>query len=589
MGFIAELRKRNVLKVGASYLLGAWLLIEASSVVMPLFGVPESALRVLVIAAAIGLPVVLAISWSYEFTPEGVRKTEDLPPGYSPPGQRLNYVIIILLVLSVAVLLVREGGGGRDVETSEVRSIAVLPFANLSAEAEPHDWFSAGLAEDLVTLLAKVPELSVAARTSTFAVLEDGQSNADIAQRLNVRYLLLGSVRRDERRVRVTARLVEPLTDFSLWSEVFDLELDDIFDVQHQIASGVAASLEATLVSVRPRATSPEAYALFLQARQLGNQHSPESMAAAVERFERVLALDPEYVPAIEQLAAVYMNQAGFRLRDRDMGFELARAEITRALGVEPAHAPSLGRLAWIAMVYDGDLQIAANRYQRALQIEPGNFGLISNAAVLAVAIGRLDLAVRLLEESALRDPVSAIAHSNLGNGYYLSGRLDPAEQSIRNALELSPLYAGGNYRLGLILIRAGKAQEALPVLEREPIAMASLHGRALALQALGRNDEASAAQAEFCDTWGEEMPGNCAQLHAFAGDADAALAWLEKESNKGGSASFNELQFDPFLLDSLDGDPRWSALLERVGRAPAQLAGIEFTLPSALDSPREF
>ncbi|MDZ7669508.1 MAG: tetratricopeptide repeat protein [Gammaproteobacteria bacterium] len=456
-------------------------------------------------------------------------------------------------------------------------SIAVLPFEDLSPQGN-QDYFAEGLAEELITLLTRVPALRVAARNSAFSFRGENLAVEQIAERLKVAHVLTGSVQRSGNQVRVTAQLVDARAGYQLWSDVYDRTLDDIFAIQDDIAGQVMEQLRLRLLGgeLSVRETDPRAYTLYLQARHVGRQHTREGLERAAELYRQALAIDDEYLPAWNELAGVYFNLAGIVEMPRDEGFRLARQAAFKALAVDPAYAPAYDRLGWLAMYQDNDLRAAAEHYRRALELEPGNDAILSNAAVLAVALGRLDDAIALLRAGALRDPVSAVAHANLANAYLLARRYPEAERSIRNTLMLSPQYAGAHYRLARVLLAQGDLEGARQALAAEQLEAGQWLGQALLDNAEGRIAASDAALARVERRFGTRAAGNLAQVYAHRGDIERAFEWLEVEYEANGSGGFLEFRWDP-LLDPLRGDPRWAALLERVGFGEAELGDVPF------------
>ena len=248
------------------------------------------------------------------------------------------------------------------------------------------EYFSDGIAEELLNLLAKIPQLRVISRSSAFSYKGKDLKLPQVAEELNVAHILEGSVRKAGNQVRITAQLIEARSDTHLWSETYDRSLDNIFAVQDEIAAAVVAQLKLKLLGAAPKAkpTDPKAYALYLQARQLGRQYTPEGFERAIALYQQALAIDPNDAAAWDGLAAIYGTQAAMGLRPIDEGHRLARDAVAKALAIDPDYAPAHATLGGIAQEYDGDLAAAARHLERALALEPNNTGIIGNAAVLA-------------------------------------------------------------------------------------------------------------------------------------------------------------------------------------------------------------
>jgi TolB-like protein len=298
MSFIAELRRRNVLRVGAAYVAGAWLLIQVAQTLFPVFGLGDTAVRGVIVVLAIGLVPLLIFAWAFELTPEGLKRESEVDRSESitpQTGKKLDRVIMVVLALAlgyfafdkfvlapqreeaVAEAARKEGRTESLVKSYGDKSIAVLPFVNMSADKD-QEYFSDGISEELLNLLAKIPELRVISRSSAFSYKGKDVKLAQVARELNVAHILEGSVRKAGNKIRITAQLIEARSDTHLWSETWDRNLDDIFAIQDEISAAVVARLRVTLLDQppRPRELDPEAYALYLQARHLGRQSTAE-------------------------------------------------------------------------------------------------------------------------------------------------------------------------------------------------------------------------------------------------------------------------------------------------------------------------
>jgi serine/threonine protein kinase/TolB-like protein/cytochrome c-type biogenesis protein CcmH/NrfG len=476
-------------------------------------------------------------------------------------------------------------GGGHPtsaVAVPETHSIAVLPFADMSPNKD-QEYFSDGISEELLNLLAKIPQLRVTSRSSAFSFKGQDLEMSEIARRLNVAHILEGSVRKADNQVRITAQLIEAGSDTQLWSETYSRTLDDIFAIQHDIATDVVTQLKVTLLGETPRAreTDPEAYALYLEARHLSRlRKTAEGYEKAMELYQQAVGIDPDYAAAWDGLATVYINQAGSGLRPLDEGYRLAREAIRKALAIDPDFAQGHSSLGWMAMFYDGDLATAARHYERALELDPSNSQIVRGAAVLATSLGRLDQAIALGEYVVARDPFDPIGHANLGISYCPAGRWDESIASYRTALTLSPNRIGAQYGIGTALLLKGDAEAALAAMQKESFEVYRLLGQVMAHHALGLKAESDAALAKMIEKYEQDWPYDIAYLLAYRGEVDRAFAWLHKavEYNDPGLYGITT----ELLFANLHADPRWLRLLEELGKSPEQLAAIEFqvTLP---------
>src|SRR2546430_13507985 len=487
-------------------------------------------------------------------------------------------VAIGLLVLGaiVAAFMIVSRRPTTSLTAIPEKSIAVLPFVNMS-EDKANEYFSDGISEELLNLLAKIPQLQVTARTSSFAFKGKETGIPEIARTLHVAHVLEGSVRKAGNSVRITAQLIKAGTDTHLWSQTYDRKLDDIFAIQDEIAADVVKQLKITLLSVAPktRTTDPEAYALYLQAVQLGRQNTAEAFQQSDALYRKALAIDPRYAPAWAELARNFGNETNQGLLPGKEGFAQAREAAVKALAIDPDYAPAHANLGWIAMNGDNDLAAAAKHYERALALDPADLNILGNGARLLASLGRLDEALALDEALVRRDPVNVTALSNLGLSQRMAGRLNAAIASFRTVLSLAPGSGGTHAQIGNALLLKGYAQGALAEIEQETSENWKTIGLPMAYHALGRKADSDAALAALIAKYEKDAPYNIASVYAFRGEADPAFAWLDKAVEYGDTGLFEIVTEN--LVDKIHADPRWLPFLRKVGKAPEQLAKIEF------------
>jgi len=323
MSLFTELKRRNVLRVAIAYAVVAWLLLQVSDTLVPALRLPEWFHSGVALLLILGFPVALLFAWAFEMTPDGLKKERDIDQSQSiakVAGRKLDFVIIGLLVVALGYFgydkfvldpqrdaVVLESAGQQNADTtaefvqidqpaeSAQPSIAVLAFVNMSDDSG-NEYFSEGLSEELLNLLVKIPELKVAARTSSFSYKDKDVSVAQIGVELNVTHILEGSVRKAGNHVRITAQLIKADDGFHLWSETFDRALDDIFVIQDEIAKAIVAELKVNLFGTMPvvRKTDPEVYSLYLQGNYFGSLRGAENLEKAVVALKQALAIDPE-------------------------------------------------------------------------------------------------------------------------------------------------------------------------------------------------------------------------------------------------------------------------------------------------------
>lgn len=603
MTFFAELKRRNVIRVAIAYAVVAWLVLQVADVMLNNFDAPHWLFPATLKLLAIGFPLVLVFAWAFELTPEGIKREHQVDRSKTitaQTGQKLNRITIGALILAVSYFAVDkfyiseirkteaiefavEEAASKAITRREAEaaqtfpSIAVLPFLDMSPERD-QEYFATGLSEDLLNMLAQVPQLKVAARTSSFSFQDQNLEVPEIARRLNVAHILEGSIRTSGDRVRVNAQLIHAQDGFQLWAQTYDRTLDDIFAIQDEIAAAVVTQLKIALLGAAPVAetTDPEAYSLYLKAHHLTWQNTSEAYDQAVTLLQKAISIDPDYVQAWSELAAVYSGQASSGLRPIDEGYELARLAANKALEINPDFARGYAWMGRISLGYDNNFPAAAKFLERGLELEPTNTQVLTGAGRLSQSLGRQDQAIAIGKHLVARDPVNANGMNMLGISYLYAGRWDDAITAFSSALAMSPGYFGAHYRIGSAMLGMGDAEAALVEMQKEVgDDEYRLKGTALALHDLGREDEFQATFAELRERFGAQWPSEMAQVYAWTGDADAAFEWLDKAvaQNEDG---LNE-QFVNQFYAPIHDDPRWEVFRERTGTSDAQLAAIEF------------
>jgi TolB-like protein/tetratricopeptide (TPR) repeat protein len=583
----AELRRRNVFRAAILYVGAIWALAQGIAQLSPVVGAPEWVARWFLVAAAVGFPLWIAFAWFFEFTPEGVKRERDIAPGESithHTGRKLDVAIIAVLGVAVVLLLtdrfvLRHGVNTGALATSipEIEkdpSIAVLPMTNMSDD-KGNEYFSDGISEELLNLLAKVPKLRVIARTSSFSFKGKDTPIQEIARTLQVAAVLEGSVRKSGDTVRITVQLIRAKDSSHLWSETYDRKLDDIFKVQDEIAANVVDKLRITLLGSVPRArrVDPRVYPLLLQADALVNQSTPASDKQAFALYQEVLATAPDEARAWSGVGRVYYNQNNI---------QLAKEAQKKAVALDPNNAAAYARLGFTTLRSDGDLAAAASYFQRAFALNPADVRVIGNSATFLQSLGRLDEATALAEHVATSDPANPILPFNICALNFYARHWDRAIASCRAALRLSPGFTTAHFFIGVaLLLGKNDAAAALGEFEAEPAEEFKLTGVANAQRALQHTAESDAALAALTARHAQDAAYYIAAVYAYRGEPDRAFEWLDKavvNQNQNLFTITSEPQFD-----RLHDDPRWLALLRKLGKAPEQLAKIEFkvTLPA--------
>lgn len=437
--FILELRSRKVYHTAAVYCAGAWALLQVADVIFPVVGLPDWTISAVLVIAAIGFPVALLLSWLFELTPEGVAPVPTAEPVKDtsglPASRVIELTVIILLSGLVGYLyLVRLGEPPQPVQRTEVssRSIAVMPFVNLSNQRDM-EYLGDGLAEEILNLLARLTELNVAARTSSFYFKDKEVDIRTVGESLGVAHVLEGSVRFSGDRVRVTAQLIKADDGFHLWSQTYDREMQDVLAIQDEIAGQVVEKLQLLLspdsreLLRRESSADPAAYDYYLRGRAyLRSPADRSNLEYALGLFEKAIALDPDFADAhagqCDAQLALYTTS-----RDAD-DYALAEQACEQALRLD-RRSPSV----YIAL---GQLYRASGQYEQAVK-----------EFELALSLGAMQ----------------ADAYLGLGDTYFETGEMDKAEESYRTALDLQPRYWRALMQMARLMFAVDRVDESIP------------------------------------------------------------------------------------------------------------------------------
>jgi TolB-like protein/DNA-binding winged helix-turn-helix (wHTH) protein len=444
-------------------------------------------------------------------------------------------------------------------------SIAVLPFVNLSDDPA-NDYFSDGMTEDILNLLAKVPDLQVTSRTSAFSFKGENLDVPTIAGKLNVAHILEGSVRQAGNELRITAQLIDARSDSHLWSESYDRELQDIFAIQEEIAAAVVSALRVTLLGEAPISTqtNPDAYTLYLQARSIMRLRTENSLRDAERLIDEALLIDPDFAAAWTELAGIYWRKAEYGYYASAEGASRAHHAIENALAIDSRHARAYQLLARIEMRYDFEFDAASQNLRRAQELSPGDATIVADVAVLTEILGNLDGAIELAQQSVALDPVSPAAHAGLGRLLYRANHLEEATASFQTALSLNPEFPGAWANIARIRLAEGDAPAALEALQRERSEGLRIYLSAIVQHALGDTDASEQALQWVIEQVGDLASVQIAGIHAYRGEADQAFEWLHKAYDIRDAGLANILLHPNFA--NLHDDPRWETFLDQMG-----------------------
>jgi TolB-like protein/Tfp pilus assembly protein PilF len=597
MPFLEELKRRNVFRVGVAYVVVAWLLIQVAETIFPLFGYGDTPARTVVVILAIGMVPVLVLAWVFELTPEGLKKEKDIDRSQSitpQTGKKLDRTIMVVLALAAgyfafdnfvldprraaereeqiraAVEEARQEGLSQAVmESDGDKSIAVLPFVNMSGMAE-NEYFSDGLTETLLHMLAQVPDLKVAARTSSFSFKGKNSDVREIADALSVAHLLEGSVQRAGDRIRVTAQLIRASDGFHMWSESYDRTLDDIFAIQDEIASRVGMALSRSLLG---EGDAPEiegvgtqsvrAYDLYLKAVTEQAKDSYGSLGEAESLLKEALAIDPGFLDAKIELASNYWNQASTGLRKQSAALPEMTALLDQVLEARPDNVRARGWMLvarTVSALRAGeqvDLEAAIAEMEALERKAPSEVDIKRLLIAGYVEFGRYDDAIATREALLELDPLNPQVHRDAGEFYMRQGLTDKALQSLERSLELEPYQPGVYERLAYISLQrrdaVGYVEQYLKAIEVDPKDHELPGTLARFLFGLGLFDEGDRMQSRMLALAPTSPASQATQLRRarYAGDVEESLSlarqMIEKnvENRSGAWDSALEVVFD--------------------------------------------
>jgi len=482
----------------------------------------------------------------------------------APAWMAIAGLVVVAGIAAFALL-------GRHAPPAEAKSIAVLPFVNLSSDKE-QEYFSDGLTEDLLDALVKIPDLKVTGRTSSFSFKGRNEDLRIIGEKLGVTNILEGSVRKSGATIRITAQLIKVSDGFHLWSRTYDRTLDDVFAVQDDIAKEVARELKVTLMGTSaPAAENAQAHDFVMRARYTMQVINAETIRQAKELLDRALAVAPDYAPAWAEMGLLHMREyeRGTTVTARRDANEAARQALMRSLQLDPNLATAQSRLATLQQD-NWEFADALRSAEHALSADPKNPVVVGNVALVYSAAGRHEDAARLIEQCYATDPLDIIQIQNLGLVYTIMGRLDESDALLRRGIAAQPNGETTYYFLGFNLLSQKKPEEARAAFAKyEELSglgdYVRLWATAMVEHVAGNDTASRSAAEEFERRFGAEDPFVCAQIRAVRGESDWSFTWLDKAVDAH-DPYIAELLTDPTLL-SLYSDPRWKMLLKKTGR----------------------
>jgi len=579
MNLLAELKRRNVLRAAALYIGAAWALSQGLAQLLPVFDIPNWVVRWFVIAAIIGFPFAMLFSWFYEWTPHGIQRESEVAPDASvtrATGKKLDRWIIAVLSLALVLLLADKLVLHKDAASALDKSVAVLPLVNESGDPQ-QDYFSDGLSEELISAIAQVPAIKVIGRSSSFRFRgREQDDSASIGVKLGVATLLEGTVRKQGEQVRIVASLIKAADGSALWSHTYDRELKDVFAVQSDIATSVAGALKSALLGKtiesadKPPSGNLDAYNALLQGRFFAERRDRADYLKAVDYFEQAIKLDPNYMMAYARLAIAHQwfNDWIANTEERKTTTPLARSNAEKAVALDAQSAVAVGALGINQAWSDFDFKAGEATLKRAVALDPSNAETLYQLADVTASLGRIDEALAMMRKVLTMEPLNASFHFYTGQYLLALGRVDEAEAELKRAVELQPSAEGVRLYLTLAYIKHGRFDEAMATAKTEPNDAFRRFALTMSHFASGDTAAGQASLADMIRLDADFGPGDVADVYAYLGDTDQALAWLDRAWQSRDTFIVSIFE-DPILFPKLRNDPRFAAFCKKAGLPP--------------------
>ena len=538
--FFAELKRRKVYSVAITYIVAGWALAQGVAQVFPVFDIPNWAVRLAIVAIVLGFPFALVLSWIYDFTRHGIKRTDD----------KIDI--------------------GPTVGSNE-RSIAVLPFTDLSP-GEGRDYFGEGIAEEIQTALAKIEGLRVAARRSSFWFKDKKADLREIADKLNVEHILEGSVRREGNRVRISAELTHCGNGFTLWSETFEREMAGIFALQDEITRAIVDALKLKLDIPVPLASrlvrSTAAYDVYLHGLFYSDKATEGDLRKSLEYFERALEKDPQFGRAWTGIAKAWLWLADAYVAPLE-AYSKVRDAATNALNIDNDDAEAHVYLAETKRILDWDMDGAAREFNRAVQLDPKSTPSNYFSAAYWAARGERDEALVYLQRTSCIDPASLWVNNSACELYRYFGLYDEAMKAGERALQLDPAFVYGEPLLAALYREMGRFDEAIALYEKaQNISGRPAFGLAITYARMNRPDDARKVLAKTIASRGSYTPGDAvAHVYVALGAPEDAIRELERACDER-SSSLHFVGIAPEFAP-LRSDKRFLSILKKIGLEP--------------------
>jgi len=575
--FFGELKRRNVYKVAVAYAVVGWLLIQVATQVFPFLEISNWAIRLVIFVTALGFPVALIIAWAFELTPEGVKRTEDADAArqHSRGGVWIA-VVVIAAMLSLGLFFLgrytarnattRQSGAAAAIAD---KSIAVLPLVNTSGDPS-NEYFSDGLSEELIAVLAKIPDLKVIGRSSSFLFKGKSGDSSAIGQKLGVAHLIEGSVRRQGERVRIVAELINAADGRSIWSDTYDRELKDVFAVQAEIAKSVAEQMKVKLLGEKahsdavPSNQNPAAHNAVLQSDFYFQQQSAEGVRKSIAFLQDAVRLDPNYALAYAKLGQAWRQYAiSFAIDDASKAYDEARQATDKAVSLAPDLVDVRMTVGLLAMNPGLDFPAGEKEFRHVLQSSPNNAAAKNGLCVSLLAQGRLTEAEEACRQALLLDPLLTNLWFNLGRITAGTGRYKEAGEAFRKGLELQPNASRFHTYLATLDVLENLPAQATANAQLETEGFWRNYAIALVQQAQADRPAADATLKDFIAKDSNGGAFQIAVLYAIRKEPDQMFKWLDTAYATRDSG-LTQLAITRFFLPYVN-DSRFIALCQKL------------------------
>ena len=597
MSLLNELKRRNVFRVAAAYVVIAWLLIQVLGLAASSFEAPAWVMKMIITGVVIGFIPAVLFSWAFELTPEGIKKEKNIERDDSITNITAKKLDYITLAAAVGVLglfayqqmnpatpqsapdvalqssnsQVQENTPETDANTNAAQaisdnSIAVLPFVDMS-QAKDQEYFTDGLTENLLHALAQIREIKVAGRTSSFAFKNLNTDLREIGQTLNVQKILEGSVQKSGMSLRITAQLINADDGFHIWSQTYDRELEDIFAVQDEITAAVVQALRKSMLTEDELSANYtgnfEAYDAYLLGLDYHKKRNQEAYEKAIEQYQLALKIDPNMALAWAGLSRTYSYQTGYGSNFTD-GFKQARAAALKAIELDPNLPEAYLALADVQSSHDWDWDGFEASLRRAYSLRPGDADIVSELAGLKSLRGNFTEALADIEQALVQDPLNEELQGHRAGLYVGIGRAAEALPVVQGSVSKYPERGTVHFGLSRVYYELGDYEQALAIAKDEKFKFLRLQLESILNDKLGNTQVANAKLNELIEAYGDDVSWQVAAVYAARGDADQAFAALERGFTAR-DPGLIYIQSSNWFFDYHD-DPRYQAFLKKMG-----------------------